>query len=604
MKYGAVRKFSHYFLHCTCSLFNNRYTDNQRAQDAINVTFFHWGIHGWLVYVVVGLLLAFLCYRRGLPMTMRSCLYPLLGEKIYGWMGDFVDVLSVVCTMFGVCTSLGLGAIQLNAGFRRLNREIKFNTTNQIIAIWVVTACATASVISGLKLGIRRLSELCFCIGLMLMLVVLFYDNTWYLLNVVLQSIGYYLQNIIQIGFHTDAYAQLRNAPDNQEAAEWMNDWTIFYWGWWIARCPFVGMFIAKISRGRTIKQFINATLTAPIVFTFLWFAIFGGAGLRMEREAANVNITCSSLLGGETATESLNGLYRLSCRSKNDMWFDLMGRYGDLGGFLSVVSVIDIILYFVASSESGSLVIDCLSANGDPHPPVIQRIFWSLTEGATATALLYAGGTDALKALQAVAIAAGLPYTILVCFMCVALWRALQTETGDLNPNGPRFSVGLMNVLCRPSYRSSLRLVIAVLAPWYVIAVAMDKHHSSSKRKAFAMLFMAVPFNAWIVLLLLELVPVEGISYVGWAVLFVFFGIATAIRTGIREAQGINGNMVEDFFVVMLLYPLAAHQMEQQEWKEQDDPNNNRDIERNAHTYENSAYSGIYENKSVTTQF
>ena len=336
----------------------------------MNLAFFHWGIHGWIVYVVVGLLLAFLSYRKGLPMTMRSCFYPLLGNGIFGWVGDFIDILSVVCTMFGVCTSLGLGAIQLNAGFRRLNKSITFSTTNQIITIWGVTACATLSVISGLKLGIRRLSELCFVIGMMLMLIILFYDDTWYLLNLYVQSIGYYLQYVVQVGFHTDAFAQLSNAPDKLEAAEWMNDWTIFYWGWWIAWSPFVGMFIAKISRGRTIREFINATLTAPIFYTFLWLTIFGGAGIRMERNAALANVTCSSPFGGKTATKSFEGFYRLSCRPKNDMWFDLMDQYGDLGDFLSIVSLIGIILYFVTSSDSGSLVIDCLSANGDPDPP------------------------------------------------------------------------------------------------------------------------------------------------------------------------------------------------------------------------------------------
>ena len=376
--------------------------------------------------------------------------------------------------MFGVCTSLGLGAIQLNAGFRRLNKNITFSATNQIITIWGVTACATLSVISGLKLGIRRLSELCFVIGMMLMLIILFYDDTWYLLNLYVQSIGYYLQYVVQVGFHTDAFAQLDNAPDKLEAAEWMNDWTIFYWGWWIAWSPFVGMFIAKISRGRTIREFINATLTAPIFYTFLWLTIFGGAGIRMERNAALANVTCSSPFGGKTATKSFQGFYRLSCRPKNDMWFDLMDQYGDLGDFLSIVSLIGgIILYFVTSSDSGSLVIDCLSANGDPDPPIPQRIFWALTEGATATALLYAGGTDALNALQAVSIVAGLPYTILLCFMCVALWRAVQMEDGDLDANGPQFSVTLFHPISRPSHRGFFKLFLAIVAPWYV----MDSH-------------------------------------------------------------------------------------------------------------------------------
>ena len=558
----------------------------------MNLAFFHWGIHGWIVYVVVGLLLAFLGYRKGLPMTMRTCFYPLLGEKIYGWLGDFIDILSVVCTMFGVCTSLGLGAIQLNAGFQRLNRDIAFSIRNQIITIWGVTACATLSVISGLKLGIRRLSELCFGIGVVLMLIVLFFDDTWYLLNLYVQSIGYYLQHLVQIGFHTDAFAQLHNAPDKLEASEWMNNWTIFYWGWWIAWCPFVGMFIAKISRGRTIKEFINATLTAPIFYTFLWLSIFGGAGLRMERGAALANITCSSRLGGTNATQNSQGLYRLSCRSKNDMWFDVMDQYGDLGPFLSVVSLVGIILYFVTSSDSGSLVIDCLSANGDPDPPVPQRVFWALTEGATATALLYTGGTDALQALQAVSIAAGLPYTILLCFMCVALWRAVQMEAGDLDPNGPQFSVSLFDPISRPSCRALSKLFFAAVAPWYVITIAAERRKPSSPREmACYMILMGVPFYSWIAMMVVELMPVHGISYVGWAVLFLFFGVATAIRTDIREQDEIHGNMVEDFFVVMLLYPFAAYQMDQHTLKHQ--TKKNGDTEQ-AHSYDNPAHKVI----------
>ena len=580
--------------------YNFRYSDNQRAQDAINLTLFHWGIHGWIVYVVVGLLLAFLNYRKDLPMTISSCFFPLLGDRIYGWMGEFIDVLSVVCTMFGVCTSLGLGAIQLNTGFQRLNSNIAFSTTNQIITIWGVTACATVSVVSGLKLGIRRLSEVCFCIGMFLMLIVLFYDDTWYLLNLYVQSVGYYLQYVLQLGFHTDAFAQLRNAPDQLEASDWMNDWTIFYWGWWIAWCPFVGMFIAKISRGRTIREFINATMAAPILYSFLWLSIFGGVGLRMERNAALANITCSSALGGKNSTDSFQGVYRLSCRSKSDMWFDVMDQYGDLGTFLSVVSLIAIILYFVTSSDSGSLVIDCLSANGDPDPPVPQRVFWALTEGATATALLYVGGTDALQALQAVSIAAGLPYTILLCFMCVALWRAVQMEAEDLDPFGPQWRVSLFAPISSPSWESTYKFLLAVLAPWYVIGFAAEKRKaSSSKVLACNMLLMGVPFYAWIGMMIVELIPVKGISYVGWAVLFLFFAVATAIRTSIRVADGIHGNMVEDFFAVMLLYPFAAFQMDRHVMYCLNEKKKKEDAE-NGGTYQNPVYGNVAREETV----
>ena len=489
-------------------------------------------------------------------------MYPLIGDKIYGWMGDAIDIISVVCTMFGVCTSLGLGVMQLNAGVHRLRDTIEVSTLNQIIIIWCVTACATVSVISGLKMGIRRLSEICFALGVFIMMLVFLFDDPWHTLNLVVQSTGYYMQTIIQLGFHTDAFAQMGNAPDGKQAQNWMNDWTIFYWGWWIAWSPFVGMFIAKISRGRTIRQFINATLTAPVAFSILWFSVFGGAGLKMERNAALANITCTSPIGGKAATESLNGLFRLSCRNKNDMWFDVMGQYGEIGTFLSVLSLIGIVLYFVTSSDSGSLVIDCLSANGDPKPPVLQRIFWALTEGATATALLYAGGTEALTALQTVSIASGVPYTILLCFMCVALWRAVKIEAGDLDINGPQFTTNLLDVLSIPTTESVLKVFLSIFAPWYCMGVAAGEVERPNGRKWTHMLILAIPFYSWIVLLAMSLF-ISGIGYVGWCVLFGFFAYATGIRNSIREKHGINGNMVEDFFAVMLAYPFVAFQME-----------------------------------------
>ena len=526
------------------------------------MTLFHWGIHGWIVYVVVGLLLAFVSYRKGLPMTIRSCFYPLIGDKIYGWMGDAVDIFSVVCTMFGVCTSLGIGCQQMNNGFRRLNPDIEFSTTNQTIIIWAVTACATVSVITGLKIGIRRLSEICFSLGMFIMLIGLFADETWHILNVYVQSMGYYIQWIIQLGFHTDAFAQLGNAPDNKQAQRWFNDWTIFYWGWWIAWSPFVGMFIAKISKGRTIREFINGTLTAPILYTFFWFCIFGSAGLKMERDAAVAKINCSSKLGGKDSTHSFNGLYRLSCRGKNDMWFDVMEQYGNLGTFLSVMSLISVILYFVTSSDSGSLVIDCLSANGDAEPPVIQRIFWALTEGATATALLRAGGAEGLVALQSMSIASGVPYTILLCLMCVALWRAVKMEGGDLDPHGPKFTTGLLDVLSSPTKRSAGKVLLAIFAPWYSTGKAAYKIGDRQHKRWVYMLMLAVPFYLWIVLMALEPV-VAAISNVAWTVLFIFFSYATSIRYYIREKYKINGNIVEDFFAVMVFYPFAAFQME-----------------------------------------
>ena len=300
-----------------------------------------------------------------------------------------------------------------------------------------------------------------------------------------------------------------------------------------------------------------------------------------MERDAAMANITCASEFGGAEATESLNGLYRLKCRGINDMWFDVLNRYGDLGMFLSIVSLVSIVLYFVTSSDSGSLVIDCLSANGDPEPPVIQRIFWALTEGACATALLYAGGSEALNALQTVSIGAGVPYTILICFMCVALWRAVKMEAGDLVPNGPKFKTGLLDVLTNPTCRSVLMIIVAILAPWYPIGKAAYKVSGPGGRKYTHMMTLASLFYLWVVLMALEPL-VASISYVGWTVLLGFCAFGTGVRYALREKFGINGNMTEDFFAVLLLYPFAAYQMEIQAHEIKDnDRNSSSEIER-----------------------
>ena len=310
---------------------------------------------------------------------------------------------------------------------------------------------------------------------MVILMIVVFYENTWYLLNLYVQSIGYYIQYIIQLGFHTDAFAQLGQAPDKLEAPAWIDGWTIFYWGWWIAWSPFVGMFIAKISRGRTVKDFITYTLTIPILYSFFWMCVFGGAGLLMERRATNLGITCSSIYGGKTSTEPYmpGKIYRLSCRSKEDMWFDVVQQYGDLGTFLSVLSLMGIVLYFVTSSDSGSLVIDCLSANGKQDPPIIQRIFWALTEGACATALLKAGGSDALSALQTASIASGLPYTVLLNFMCVALWRALRQESGDYDPKDAEFTMGIFDIT---SINRLSKMILSIFCPWIYLGKAAGK--------------------------------------------------------------------------------------------------------------------------------
>lgn len=566
--YGVAEPIFHYV---GPNRYTGRYSNNQEAQDAINLTFFHWGIHGWIVYTIIGLLLGFLCYRRGLPMTMRTCFYPILGDLIYGIYGDLIDILCIICTMFGVCTSLGLGVMQLNSGIHRINPNISESTETQIYIIWCVTALATVSVISGIKLGIRRLSEVCFGIGCFIMFFVLYASDTWHILNLFTQSLGYYFQWIIQLGFHTDAFAQLNNAPDGKEQPGWMSGWTIFYWGWWISWSPFVGMFIAKISRGRTIKDFILYTLTLPSLYSFFWMSIFGGVGIQMENTAIKKNLTCTLYKMAVQDSRfdsrweevfSMYGTTRLSCRPTTEMWFDVMNSYGNLGMFLSVLSLIAIILYFVTSSDSGSLVIDCLSANGNPDPPIVQRVFWALTEGATATALLHSGGKDSLEALQTVSVACGLPFTFCLNWTCVAMWRAVREEAGEIDPKEGRWRRSMWK-WTKPKV---LDVLLSIFAPWYLLAkIRMHLNNQSGTLYQFLHSFVfALPFYLWIILMLVE-VDVDQIAYVAWSVLMAFFAFASSIRGEIREIYDIEGDMVEDVFAFVLVYPLAIAQMKDQ---------------------------------------
>lgn len=307
--------------------------------------------------------------------------------------------------------------------------------------------------------------------------------------------------------------------------------------------------------------------MTAPILYTFLWFSIFGGAGLAMEREAELAGINCSSVLGGKLASEAHMGMFRLSCRTQEQMFFDLMQSYNDkLTPFLYVVSLASITLYFVTSSDSGSLVIDCLSANGSHDPPVIQRVFWAVTEGACATGLLVAGGKDALTALQTVSVAAGLPYTVIVCFMCVSLWKAMtsaMTSGYQCDRKKTEFATGFLRVItCPLSWHKMFDFAIAVIAPWFPAGRAYSKLRT---RKIYVpMITMAILFNLSIILIILKKLETD-IEYIGLVVLMGYFSYVTAVRAEIRQAHHIEGNMLQEFLVVMFLHPFAVDQLDRQ---------------------------------------
>lgn len=370
----------------------------EAIRDAMGVTFLHWGLHAWAVYAIVGLALAFFAFNRKLPLSFRSVFYPLLGDRINGWIGDVIDILAVLATLFGLATSLGLGAQQAGAGM-----EFVFgldNTVNlQVIIIVAVTIVAVGSVVLGIHKGVKVLSEFNIRLAGLFLLFILVFGPTLYILGTFVQSTGHYLQNFASYATWTQSF----------EEGEFMSTWTVFYWAWWISWSPYVGMFIARISKGRTIKEFILGVLIVPTIVTFLWMSGFGGSALYLE----------------------INGIAEIADAVEADQTtslFLLLNEFpfGMITSFLAVVLVLS---FFVTSSDSGSLVIDNLTSGGKLNSPVGQRVFWASTEGLVAAVLLLGGG---LGALQAAAISTGLPFVILLLIMCYSLRQGLNREYKD----------------------------------------------------------------------------------------------------------------------------------------------------------------------------
>jgi choline/glycine/proline betaine transport protein len=365
------------------------------------MTYFHWGIHPWAIYALVGLGLAFFSFNRGLPLTFRSIFWPLLGERIYGWPGHLIDIVSVMATLFGLSTSLGIGVQQVNAGLtvlsgQYLSMTVPQATWMQVALIAGITAIATLSVAAGLDGGVRRLSELNLYLMLAFLALMLAVGPTLYLLRGFVSSIGTYVGVLPELAFWTQTAG----------GDTWQSGWTIFYWGWWISWSPFVGMFIARISKGRTVREFVLAVLLLPSLFSFFWMSVFGGSALYVELETGGTLVTAVS----ENVATAL---------------FDLFSFY-PLTALLSVMGVVLVITFFVTSSDSGSLVIDHLTSGGKHDVPVTQRIFWAVTEGAVAAVLLIGGG---LGALQTAAIAAGLPFALILLLMCYTVYLGLDSE-------------------------------------------------------------------------------------------------------------------------------------------------------------------------------
>ncbi|RUO40897.1 choline transporter [Pseudidiomarina aestuarii] len=367
------------------------------AKQAMQIAYFHWGFHIWAIYGLVGLVLAYFSFRHGLPLSMRSTLYPLIGEKIHGPMGHAVDTFAILGTMFGIATTLGLSVIQINAGLNYLWPAIPVGTAVQLIAIVVITLLAIVSVVAGLDKGVKRLSFVNMALVLIILTFVFVAGPTVHILETYLQNTGSYLSNIVERTFNLQAYSR----------SDWIGNWTLFIFGWTIAWAPFVGLFIAKISRGRTIRQFVLGVMLVPTFFTFFWFAVFGDTALHMI-----MNDGYTALIGEVQNNEAI-ALFKL---------YEQL----PLTNILSFLTVILIVTFFVTSSDSGSLVIDSLASGGNPNTPVWQRVFWASSEGIVAAVLLLAGG---LGALQTASIASALPFAVIILIAAIGMWRALVIE-------------------------------------------------------------------------------------------------------------------------------------------------------------------------------
>ncbi|GAA0606678.1 BCCT family transporter [Paenochrobactrum glaciei] len=366
------------------------------TREAMAVTFFHWGIHAWAIYAVVGLSLAYFGYRYNLPLTIRSGLYPLLKERINGPIGHAVDIFAIVGTMFGIATSMGLGVSQMNAGLNYL-LGVPIGLHIQLPLVAVVTTLATISVVTGLDKGVKILSETNLIFAILLMLFVLVVGPTTELFRDFVQNIGLYLDTIVLRTFNIYAY----------EPTPWVDAWTLFYWAWWISWSPFVGMFIARISRGRTVREFVTAVLFIPAGFTFFWMTVFGNSAIMIDTTVAG------GKLGAEIAADVSVGLF---------YFFE----YLPWTTLTSGLAVLLVAIFFVTSADSGSLVIDAIAAGGETETTTGQRVFWCALEGVVAASLLIAGG---LNALQSVTIASALPFCVVILALVWSLFKGMKAD-------------------------------------------------------------------------------------------------------------------------------------------------------------------------------
>lgn len=620
-------------------------SQNEIDQWALNITMYHWGFAAWSPYLVMAISAGLGSYVFGLPLTVRSSFYPMLGHYCWGWIGDLIDAWSIVMTIAGVCTSLGLGTIQLAAGMTKLGwiDPGADPVTVNVTIIWVITFFATISVVSGLKVGIKILSVTGFCLGCVLLFLSFAMEKSYYLLNVLVQTTGFYLQwCLFQVPFWTDAFGGLKpgeGAAVDGNAADpaWMGWWPVFYMAWWVAWACFVGLFIARISKNRTLRSIIIGVFAAPTIYALIWFSFMGGIGIRQQRQALeleqlgvdhydniayfqsasnefcydvpqNVDYVGDELIFSNTLP-GITPVCKYDPSNPELAWFNVMfsfsypgtgadGNFAGFGQFMSGLSIFTLGIYFITSSDSGSLVVDTLASNGAEEHHWLQRVFWAFTEGAVATGLLVAGGNNALSALQTASIVFGLPFNFFIFLFCWSIQKMCATieEHGLQDGNkfiDPKlllpkktwemplfggifntfefiFSFGAINEelgVSLPTSKQSTGFFKNLLFPFaaiFSIYGSIDLKGKHTKLNAVITGVYAICHVTWIALFVCGTINYGFIAF-GWMVFFMNACILTTLRMDVRGKLGIGGNVVGDFVASSFLYPQALLQIELQ---------------------------------------
>ncbi|XP_057303508.1 probable glycine betaine transporter [Hydractinia symbiolongicarpus] len=543
-----------------------RYGEAEKAQNAINLALFHWNFLGTSAYAIPAILLSFLVYRKGLPLTTRSCFYPVFGSTVFGRLGDFIDTLAIISVFVGTSIGLKNGSKSISAGLGQKIESYEESTRNQIFLVWAMIVTATISVVSGLMIGIRRLSVITMSMSATFFMVIFFSAETSFLLKVIVQTVGFHLQHIIGMSLDTAAFSGNDNFPNKIEITDgnmWTHADTIFNVAWWISLAPLIAVFTARISKGRTIGEVIQYTMFYPALLLLVWFSVFGGLAIDMQYAAMKGNITCdmydSNFHRINNSRWNANNMHigeRLDC-NPDDGFYALINQLDtSYFPFLHVLSMLAIVLQFTTQADSSSLVADIISSNGNENAPVLQRFVWAILLGASATAVVHYEDD-----IFAWVVLLSLPWVLMLLFFCYTIWKVLDNEEewfiGNVkemewsSPYGNYKGKSLLS-----------HLMLAIIVPWYFLGkIEIRERQSSHKIKQMSFyLKFALPFLAWFLLVVTGSTG-HGLTIFGWVSLVWFFVLVAICRSKVRRNSDIKGHPFGDF-VLACIYPLVVLQL------------------------------------------